>query len=294
VNIAFLIDNNYSEQLAVTIMSVLKNDKSGNHFHFYVLTDFISQKNKKKILDLKLYKNFEIEFITLDFSVFKSLPTLYHLKTLNYGRILLPSLIKVDKLLFLDCDLIVQDDLTELYNTDFENIFACVVKERLSNENYIIKQISRLGITHYFNAGVMLLNLKKMKNENIQEKCLEFMNNSPEKILLLDQCVLNYAFQDKTKFLDKTYNYQYKIGYSKDLYNTFKNKNGSAKILHFVGKEKPYFGYKHPFENLYYNYLKETSYKLPYTIFKLKMNFLCFSRKVKKIPQIFKLLKYYV
>ena len=270
MNIAFSIDDNYSEQLATTIVSILKNDKSNSEFNFFVLDNGISEENKQKILELKSFKSFEISFIPVNGEMFENLPIIYHITSVSYNRLLLPALINVDKLLFLDCDLIVREDLTELYNMSFENSYACVVKERLSKETYIQKQIKNLGLKYYFNAGVMLLNLKKIREDFIEKKCNDFVKTSPEKILLMDQCVLNYAFQDDIKFLGKEWNYQYKLGYSKDLYNAFSKEN-EVKILHFVGVEKPYCGYAHPFENEYFKYLKFTSYKVPYLIFKLKM-----------------------
>jgi len=263
MNIAFLIDDNYAEQLAVTIVSILINTKSNIKFNFYILDTGISEANKKKILKIKKYKEFNIEFIKINSDIFKNAPTIYHLKNLNYARILLPSLVNCKKILFLDCDLLVLDDLFELYNSDFENTYACVVKERLSDKTYIKNQIKKLEIKNYFNAGVMLLNLEKMRENNIEQKCLDFIEKHPEKILLLDQCVLNWAFQDNVKFVEKKYNYQYKLNYSP--------KKKEITIIHFVGKEKPFLGFAHPYENLYYKYLKKTPYNQNFIIFKKKM-----------------------
>lgn len=261
MNIAFLIDDNYSEQLAVTLASILKNDKHNTRFNVYVLDTGISEGNKAKISELK--GNYEITFIPVEKSLFENFPTVYHLKNLNYARILLPSLVDCEKILFLDCDLLVLDDLTELYSTDFENNYACAVRERLSDESYIKNQIKKLGIKTYFNAGVMLLNLEKMRENDIANKSMRFAQEHPEKILLLDQCVLNHVFQDKVKFVDKKWNYQYKLNVSKKMKN--------LAIIHFVGKEKPFLGFAHPYENLYYNYLKLTPFKISFWGYKQKM-----------------------
>lgn len=282
MNIAFSIDDNYSEQLATTIVSILKNDKSNSEFNFFVLDNGISEANKQKILKLKSFKTFEISFLPVDGKMFENLPTIYHITSVSYNRLLLSVLINVDKLLFLDCDLLVRADLKELYEQDFENSYACVVKERLSKETYIRKQIKNLGLKYYFNAGVMLLNLKKIREDFIEEKCFDFIKTSSEKILLMDQCVLNYAFQDNVKFLGKEWNYQYKLGYSKGLYKIFSKEN-EIKILHFVGAEKPYYGYAHPFEDEYFKCLKLTPYKVSYLVFKLKMWRMFLARAWKSI-----------
>lgn len=280
MNIAFLIDDSYSEQLAVTLASILKNDKHNTKFNVFVLDMGISEENKNKIISLKQYKDFRISFIPVNNELFADFPTIYHLKVMNYARLLLPSLVDCSKILFLDCDLLVLGDLTELYNTDFDNTYACVVKERLSNELYIQRQLENLGTKFYFNAGVMLLNLDKMREDDIQAKSLDFARQHPERILLLDQCVLNHVFQDNVKFIDKKYNYQYKLNVSK--------KYGKSVIVHFVGKEKPYYGYAHPYENLYYRFLQLTPYKINFIEFKAKMWKMFYPRFKKRICVLLK------
>lgn len=280
MNIAFLIDDSYSEQLAVTLASILKNDKHNTKFKVFVLDMGISEENKNKIISLKQYKDFSISFIPVNKDLFTDFPTIYHLKVMNYARLLLPSLVDCSKILFLDCDLLVLGDLTELYNTDFDNTYACVVKERLSNELYIQRQLKNLGTKFYFNAGVMLLNLDKMREDDIQTKSLDFARQHPERILLLDQCVLNHVFQDNVKFIDKKYNYQYKLNVSK--------KYGKSVIVHFVGKEKPYYGYAHPYENLYYRFLKLTPYKINFIEFKAKMWEMFYPRFKKRVCVLLK------
>ena len=273
MNLAFLIDDNYAEQLAVTLASILKNDRHGTKFNVYVLDTGISEANKAKISELK--GNYEISFIPVSKEVFESFPSIYHLKTLNYARLLLPSLVNCSRILFLDCDLLVLDDLVEFYNTDFDDNYACAVHERLSDEPFIIRQIKKLEVQNYFNAGVMLLNLDKMRADNIEEKSLKFAQEEPEKILLLDQCVLNHVFQDKVKFVDKKWNYQYKLNVSK--------KMKKPSIIHFVGKEKPFLGFAHPYENLYYKYLKLTPYKISFFEFKKKMWNMFYPRFKKRV-----------
>lgn len=275
MNIAFLIDDNYAEQLCVTLASILKNDKHNTFFNIYVLDGGISDENKEKICKLKSFKPFNIEFIKIDISWFNKFPVIYHLKALNYARILLPSLLTCDKILFLDCDLLVLNDLTDFYNEDLEDKYACVVKERLSDESLFKIHIKKLGLKKYFNAGVMLLNLDKMRKDNIETQCFKFASEQPDKILFLEQCILNHIFQDNVKFISKRYNYQYNLNFSKKMKN--------PTIIHFVGKEKPYFGYAHPYENLYYHYLKLTPFRINFVKFKQRMWKMFYPKFIKRI-----------
>lgn len=291
MNIAFLIDNNYAEQLAVTIASILKNNTSNSSLKFFVLNSNLSEHNKQKIILMKKYKNFDIEFVYVDENLFEDLPTNYHLKSLNYARILLPNVVNVDKILFLDCDLLVNKDLSSLYSIEISNVFAGVVQERLAYSTALRRQYDNLQIKHYFNAGVILFNLEKARKENIVEKTINFINNNQEKLMLLDQCALNFAFHDNVTFINKKYNFQYKLGYSEKDYRNLLKTDEPA-ILHFVGKEKPYYGYNHPFEDLYYEYLKYTPFKCTFLTFKIKMFFLKLIRNIKKFKKVFCIFKY--
>ena len=275
MNIAFLIDDSYSEQLAVTLASVLKHNKT--HISVYVLDMGISEINKQKISALK--GNYELQFIPVKPELFKNFPKVYHLKTMNYARILLSSLVDCSRILFLDCDLLVLGDLDEFYHTDFKDAYAVCVRERLADTPRIRRQMQVLGVKKYFNAGVMLMNLDKMREDKIAEKSLDFAKNYPEKILLLDQCVLNYVFGDNVILADKKYNFQYKL--------TVTRLEGKPVIIHFVGAEKPYFGYAHPFENLYYKYLKLTPYQVPFWKFKRHMLELFWEKFKKRVCVLF-------
>ena len=114
-----------------------------------------------------------------------------------------------------------------------------------------------------------------MRNHNIQKLCFKFLSEQPDKIVLLDQCVLNFAFNDNVKFISTRYNFQYKLNISKKIKN--------PAIIHFVGKEKPYFGYVHPYENLYYHYLKLTPFRVSFFEFKQRMWKMFYPKFIKRI-----------
>ena len=108
----------------------------------------------------------------------------------------------MDKLLYLDCDILIQDDLSELFSMDIDDVYAAVTKDHFAKKLNYDKAI---GVENYFNSGVMLLNLKKMRKDNVYEKLLKAKQNDT-----LNQCVdqhaLNQVFYKQVKFLSPAYN----------------------------------------------------------------------------------------
>jgi lipopolysaccharide biosynthesis glycosyltransferase len=195
---------------------------------------------------------------------FKDCPTSAHFSKANYYRLKLPSLLgDYDKILYLDCDILVKKSLAPLYKIPFDDKYAVVVEDMVTtqDENCFYSHLCNLGINHYFNSGVMLLNLKKMREDNIEAKCFEFIKKSPEKIKWVDQCVLNAVFCENVKFVDIHYNFQYNYSI-KDIQWQENKCKSKIIILHFVSSKKPWnVGNKHVHKWEYYSYLLRTPYK---------------------------------
>lgn len=271
MNIAFLINNDYAEQLSVALTSLLINLKKDEDINVFVFNTGLSELNKQKLKNINCGKKYNMEFIWSDETQFKDLPTAIHLKRLDYIRMLFPTLLDCDKLLYLDSDILVFNDIADYYNTEFEDNYAVVIRDRWAHSFQIENHMSKLGVLNYFNAGVMLLNLKKMREDSIQEECFSFIKNYPELTIFMEQCVFNKVFKNKVKFIDKKYNFQYKLNTSEKIYEEFYKIHGFPHIIHFVGHEKPFGGYAHPFENKYFEILKKTPYKISFFKFKSRM-----------------------
>lgn len=264
INICFSSDNNYAKHLAVTLASILANTK--NPIHVYVLDGGICDENKTKILDLKNKFDFEIDFLNIDTELFKTLPKgkQNHVTLATYYRLILAKICSdVDKMLYLDVDIIVKTDLKELFDTDLkDNYFAAVYD---SNEKFHAK---RLQISKYCNAGVLLLNLKKWRDENVTKKLFDWANQNSEKIVLHDQDILNCALQDGILYINKLYNVQIDKT-SKEFVKSLPD----AKIIHYIGKHKPWHSDNKQFaKGEYFKYLKLTSWKN--TIYKYHLCYL--------------------
>ena len=257
ISICFCINNNYSKHLGVVLTSILYNNKNSK-FKFYVLTSDLTDENKNILESLKTkYKNFEINYINVDKSIFKDFKlNIDYISIETYYRYLLAKIIpNENKILYVDVDLIVNGELNVLWNIDISKFYCAAVKEiNIDIEKYK-ETIDIKKDNEYINAGVILFNLKKIREHNITEQF--FINNEKykDKILYQDQCVINITLQDKIKIIDNIYNFTTKL-YKKD-----KNKIKNAKIIHFVGAKKPWKKVSfNPLKRLYYFYYLRSPY----------------------------------
>ncbi len=265
-NICFNADNNYTEQIGVAIASILKNSEKDEKFNFFVLDGGFSDKSKKEIQSLSSIKDFKITYIKMNKEEFKNCPLLkdynpdfkhFHVPISGYFRFKMGSIFsELDKILYLDCDLLVLGSLKELYNTDVGEYYTAMVPD-VESEN----EAERLDLPVYCNAGVMLINLKKWRKDKIEEKLFDYAQNNKEKILWQDQDVLNVVLKDGIKTLPRKWNFQF-FQYDPSRYQGLYEKYHEFSILHFAGRFKPWtYEVSHPLFQEYYDYLRITPWK---------------------------------
>lgn len=252
INLCFAIDKNFIAQLDVALTSIFCNKDKNDELNIYVLTDSINTKIKQRFY--QKYKN--IQFIEIDTKQFQNYPLVSLSSMSVYYRLILPTLFsQFDKILFLDSDLIVTSSLQDLYEQDITN-YSLAAVEDIGIPQYLPKHITKLGLNKYFNAGVLLLNLKKMRNNNFETNFQTYINNHSKDLLFQDQDVLNVLCQNDVLFIDSKFNQQ----------TTPQNqdtKKNIGTIIHYAGKKKPWnslnFSAKYL---LYWKYVKKSSFKL--------------------------------
>ncbi|MCQ2744694.1 MAG: glycosyltransferase family 8 protein, partial [bacterium] len=253
VNICISCDDNYSKYAGVVIASVLANFKSDENLNIYILDGGISDIKKQQILSLKSMKNCNINFVKInenDFEDYKEVCTHKYLTIAACYRLKLASLLPdVDKVIYFDCDIIVNSDLTNLFNIDIEDYAIAGVKD-------INKKMLKRN-PNYINSGVLLLNLDKWRKDNIEQKLLEFTKANIDNIKTGDQEIINRCLSDYIKIIDDKWNVQSSNFTNRSSYTS------EPKIIHFVSKNKPWglksFSYH---KNLYFKYLQLTPWKL--------------------------------
>lgn len=261
IHICLASDDSFLQHLSVVIASVIKNSSPKNGFVFYILNDNISQKNKKKLSKME-NSGCRIKYIQVNKEKFKNCPLLHKwISLVTYYRLSMPSLLPldIDKVIYLDSDLVVLDDIEKLFNIDIEDYYAAGVQDLRCLPN-----INSTKIETHVNAGVMLFNLKKMREDKIEEQFFDYINKNYTNVSFFweqDQTIINKVMENKIKNLNFKWNVQcFKLSPEFQTPESCKALN-TPSIIHFRGSQKPWVDNKMPRAQWYFKYLQETPFK---------------------------------
>ena len=237
MNIAFNINRLAMIGLGVTLNSLLKNCSNPKKINIYILCADLNQDDKENIYKLLFgYGLINVELIDFNakehFGNFKSLQGDWT----AYGRILLQDYILEDTVLYLDADLVIELDVMKLEGFDFEGKAIAAVNGgpiRYSLENlFFCDEIGINPEVASFNSGVLLMNLKVWRQNDIKNQCLAFGRSYPNKLKSADQTILNGLFAGNFAFLPNEFNLPW--------YAHSDRPRSKKAILHFVGSPKPW------------------------------------------------------
>lgn len=249
MNVLVTINKQYVKQLNILLNSIQKSNK-GKNFDIYILHKNLSKKEIDKIekgLDLE---KFHINDIKINETEINTLPVYEERYPVEiYFRIFAAKYLPNDmeRVLYLDADTLVINELDELYNMDFEGnyfIAATHIKKVMHKFNEI-----RLGLEEenpYINTGVLLMNLKELRKIEIEKEVIDFIKKNRKKLILPDQDIISTIYGSKIKLIDalkynlgdRTLNY-YNLNNPKDkigLIWIYKN----TIIIHYFGRNKPW------------------------------------------------------
>lgn len=305
-SVVFICDDKYVMPTVVAMTSLAKNVKENDECLIYVICDSVSDDNKDRLRFIQK-KNVRIKIIDVDSNQFKGLEKSY-LKVSKAAllKFEIPNLVKEDKALYLDGDVLVVSDISEIFNTDIGNVYAGVVKDGPKTKVAGGKKHYYHGEENYFNSGVMLLNLRRMREHNIPKKLLDF--RLTEYNYFMDQDAFNRVLGKEVVYMSLFYDFMlHLVSYINELYTTeqisefygvgdfsttdelFEN----VKIYHYTF-DKPWKYYDIPMNEIWMNYYKQSSYKDIKLIRNSSMTRLFNSKTYKvgeKISRIYRLLK---
>lgn len=236
INIGCCIDDSYAQHLGVMMTSVLSFAREEDSYKFFLVTDFLSDENKAKIEELKKIKDFELEYIYVNEKDFENVNT-GHLKISQFYRFLLFKLESVDKLLYLDADMVCRHDVSELYATDIEGYSVAGAEDIMAQHMKNTYGLSET--TTYINSGVMLLNLKETRNIELSE----VLKDLPPIFVpgtYGDQDVINYILQDKVLPVDLRWNYCYPFATTYKDVDYYVSLSKNPYIVHWITDVKPW------------------------------------------------------
>lgn len=214
IPIIFAIDDNVVVQCGVTITSLLLNAKEDTFYDFYVLYESqkLPEDCRNRLKEAFAYsKQCSINFVEVveDYSDVNVIGETLTVAT--YYRLSIPSLFpQFEKVIYADIDMIFQQDLSELYQSSLlhNELLAAVLDLAIDDKFYFPSTFpQKIGKTvkDYFNAGFLVMNLKRMREENVME---EFNRHAKIKYDQNDQDVLNVVCNGRVQILPSMYNFQ--------------------------------------------------------------------------------------
>ncbi|MDR6561625.1 MULTISPECIES: glycosyltransferase family 8 protein [unclassified Arcicella] len=262
ITIVVASDNHFVVLIAALLKSIDLNHKTDEHINFYIIEDHISTESKSQLekivsperISIKWVKSKEIVphnvFFPVDSSSFP---------ISIFFRLFAPYIIDetLEKLIYLDVDTIVQDDISKLWNISLNEHTIGAVQDyskTIDCEWAGIPNYAELGLspdTKYFNSGVLLINPKKWREEDITNKVIAILIKYKKYVRMADQYGLNVVFANKWLELDPKWNW----------FALYKDENPS--LIHFVEIKPIFLNYKFnpTFKDEFYRYLSLTPWK---------------------------------
>lgn len=282
MNILLASDENYAPLLGVTLFSILENNKKDfNEINVYILDGGISQKNKRKIKSL--CEDFNIN-TDLSFIKYDNLEDILGIKIKatiplsSYARLFAASLLptSIDKIIYLDSDALVVDSLKELWDCDISEYEFGAVLDIGPKYNNLLLDLPEDW--EQYNAGFLLINLKKWREEDLEEKFLNMILEKKGKVFNNDQGILNVVCKNKIFTLKPHYNIRspfFEVGYEKVLQWYGVDKYYSKELIEDALKNpifihltqfvngRPWFtnAENHPLRKLFDSYVERTEFK---------------------------------
>jgi lipopolysaccharide biosynthesis glycosyltransferase len=237
-------DEAYAMPLATTLRSIAEANRSSWPLEFHVLCNGLCEDTRVKVFNSLPKESAAIRWIPVDVKLFGGFREAYYVSKMTYARLLIPSIFPdtVSRVLYLDTDLLVLDDLGPLWETDLGGAIVGAVSDFFFHTAFVAEGLDpelmraepRYGglprVRDYFNAGVLLIDLDRWRENRISEKALEYLTRhsaSP----YFDQDALNFVCDNRWKKLDPRWNVQ---DHKKRIVESRRG------IVHFVSDSKPW------------------------------------------------------
>jgi lipopolysaccharide biosynthesis glycosyltransferase len=284
IHIGCSLNDSFLMPYGVMLVSLFETNNM-NRFHIHFFSSDLSKKSIETLKDITERYHAGFSYYTLDSSLLEGLPVTNRISKDTYSWYLMAETISsdIDRLLILDGDIIVLDDIKPLWETNL-NGYTIAVAEDIAGIK--LKEYARLNIPEkfgYFNCGVILINLKEWIKNEFSRKVLTYAREHASNLKYLDQDAGNYVLKDRKKMVGLKWNQQVGIYflrknyirsiYSEEAVNEIKK---NPAIVHFNGLEKPWnYTNLHPYKKKFNSFLKISGIKKP----KEKVTFRKFIKK---------------
>jgi lipopolysaccharide biosynthesis glycosyltransferase len=204
-------DEPYAMSLATALRSMAEANRSGRPVDVHILSQGLSPHTRMKISESLPTGSASITWLDIDLTPFRAFSTSAYITQMTYARLLIPHALPagVSRVLYLDTDILVLGDLMPLLETDLQGAVVGAVLDGLDRQikdrKPAVEKVPR--VKNYFNAGILLIDLDKWREEGISRKALKYLAGHPESPFS-DQDALNVVCDGRWKQLDQRWNYQ--------------------------------------------------------------------------------------
>lgn len=243
----------FAEVSAVSMVSLFENNKSFDDIHILYIERDMTDGSKEKLREITARYGRTIEFVPMpnwsERLNIKLSTTKKGWLGFGYNRLFITELVPedVDRVLYLDSDTVIEGDLTELWNIDFKGNYIAGVDDCLSRRYAKLVDLQKNGT--YCNSGMLLMNLKKWREDNIKQTFIDYIYEKKGYFVFNEQSILNHIFAGRILILPPEYNtvtivfaLEYdemhilrmprRYSYSEEQYL---NARKSPKIVHYTG-----------------------------------------------------------
>lgn len=258
IPIFFASDNNYAPYLAVAIKSLLSNASPDYFYKIHVLTTNLDKELCQKIEKLAT-TNSSIEIVSLA-SEIEHIKNRFHLRDYysieTYYRFFIPDMFpQYDKVLYLDCDITVLGDISNLYLTNISNFLVGAAQEQVMAHYKVfgdyVEKVLDIKVKNYFSAGVLLINTKLFRAYKIQQKFFKLMSEFKFRVTQ-DEDYLNVLCKDKVKKIS--------IGWNKQPFEETGFDDIDLQLIHYNLGWKPWHYENVLYEEYFWEYAEQTEF----------------------------------
>ena len=269
INIVTSLNDKYTLYTVVLLTSIFESQTEGYPIQIYILYNSLNEDNKNILQDtVAKYGQAPIEFIHVDGNLFSGFLTNYCWSHEAYFRLMLPDIMpdEMDRLLYLDVDVIVNKDISGMYFEDLTGIDICaqidVNKQPFEDlRDEFFKEWYEEGSLQYFCSGVTLWNLSRIRENHSFASYIEIAKRLEFKMVAPDQDILNIAHHGYIRIWEDSAKYGLYGKYSYNIGIHYDEVKEYSAIIHYIG-QKPWEGqYIHyDIEQLWWDYAKLTPY----------------------------------
>jgi lipopolysaccharide biosynthesis glycosyltransferase len=271
--VACAADARYALPLAVTLRSAADNLAPERRLEAYVVADGIGDESRRRV-ERSLAGGGEVHWVEPPAATFPGLPLWGRMPATTYNKLFVDRFLPagLDRVIWLDCDLVVLGDLSRLHDLAFDDRHALAARDP-----FVWSLSSRFGVAGhadlglrgeapYFNAGVMVIDVARWRRDDVAGAALAYLERFGERVFFHDQEALNAVLAGKWGDLDERWNWSVSLdrlspGAGRGPAAGARGPGSDPWILHFSGTLKPWaYRSRSVHHSIYYRHLDRTAW----------------------------------